>query len=171
MGRVIQQHIIDVIVIRRLVNESCTRIRIIITSKCYWLIIYQIYDLFLEDRLMIHFLCQPLIIDRLSLNLRRQIPDQITPRMSCVRTIFDFSLYFRRAPINVMEPKSWCVLLSPRWTHSFPSSIFAICFFESPRCSHRRHSDTLFLPVLYRYEPPCLADRRPDCVRGRAANN
>jgi hypothetical protein len=39
MDRVIQQHIIDVIAIHRLVNESCTRTIIIIASKRYWLII------------------------------------------------------------------------------------------------------------------------------------
>jgi hypothetical protein len=54
MGRVIQQHIIDVIAIDWLVNENCTRIRIIIAFKCYWLIIYQIYDMLFKDRVVMY---------------------------------------------------------------------------------------------------------------------
>jgi hypothetical protein len=56
MARVIQRHIFDVIIIHRLVSESCIRIWIIIASKCYWLIIYQIYDMLFEDRVMMYFL-------------------------------------------------------------------------------------------------------------------
>jgi hypothetical protein len=93
MSRGIQRHIIDVIAIHRLVNESRTRTRIIIASKCHYTIIYQIYDMLFADRVMMHSLCPPLVIDRLTLTLRRQIPDQMTPRMSYIRTISDFSLY------------------------------------------------------------------------------
>jgi hypothetical protein len=68
--------------------------------------IYQIYDMLFEDRVMMHFLSPPLFNDRPSLNLGRQIPDQIIPHMNCIRIIFDFVLYSRWAPRNVIELKS-----------------------------------------------------------------
>jgi hypothetical protein len=67
MDRIIQRYIIDVIAMHRLVNESCTRIGIIITSKYYELIIHQIYDILFEDQVMMHFLSWRLIIFVLTL--------------------------------------------------------------------------------------------------------
>jgi hypothetical protein len=99
-----------------------------------------------QDWVMMHFLCPPLIADHLSLNLSPQIPDQITPHMNCIRTIFDLFLYFRRAPRKVIEPKPWCVLLSPLETRSFPPSIFAVHFFENLRYSYGPCSDIVLSP-------------------------
>jgi hypothetical protein len=46
----------NVIIIHWLGSESCTWIRIIIASKCYWLTIYQIDDMLFKDRVMMHLL-------------------------------------------------------------------------------------------------------------------
>jgi hypothetical protein len=101
MDSIIHRDINGAIIVHRLVSESCTRMRIIMTTSFVWCFLHQ---------------------------SGRQIVSDIIRRMAHIKKIFDIRLALPRASRDVMESALWYILWCHVRFHSFRLSVFALHF-------------------------------------------